>query len=100
MVAQLITQRRKQILVHSVLYYRMGESVIPDHKWNEWARELASLQEQYPDISANCPLAKEFENFDPATGFDLPLDNLKAIDEAQWLLNYHREREKNNVRTE
>lgn len=93
MVAERITQRRKQILVHSVLYYRMDESIVPDHKWNEWARELASLQEQYPDIAAACPLAKEFEHFDPATGFDLPLNNRKALEEARWLLNYHKEKE-------
>lgn len=90
MVAERITQRRKQILVHSVLYYRMGESIVPDHKWNEWARELASLQEQYPDISESCPLADVFRDFDPATGFDLPLDNRKAVEEALWLLDYHR----------
>lgn len=87
-VASLITRRRRQILVHSVLYYRMNTNLITDAKWSEWALELEELQNAYPDIAVKCPLAKEFERFDHSTGSDLPLDNEWAIGKAYQLLYY------------
>ena len=74
-IAALIYRRRQQILVHSVLYYRMNENLIDDATWSKWAVELEKLQNKYPDISKKVPLHREFENFDHSTGSDLPLDN-------------------------
>ena len=85
-IAALIAQRRRQILVHSIIYYRFGESVVPDHKWIQWARELCELQAQYPEIAAKCPLAEAFEDFDASTGFNLPLGDPHYYAVAKWLL--------------
>lgn len=71
----LINKRRRQILVHSIIYYQYNDNLISDAKWSEWAKELYDLQIQYPDIADICVMAKEFKNFDPSTGFDLPLDD-------------------------
>lgn len=87
-IKELITRRRKQILVHSVIYYRMDSNIISDDKWNEWARELCRLQNQYPDIAEECIFADEFKDFDPASGFDLPLENTWANNKALQLIAY------------
>lgn len=85
-IAELIFRRRQQILVHSVLYYRMNENLIDDATWSKWALELEELQEKYPKIARTVPLHEEFKNFDHSTGSDLPLDNPWAINKANYLL--------------
>ena len=91
-IASKINQRRRQILVHSIIYYRLGDSVISDFQWAEWANELHALQEQHPEIAKNCISAKEFEGFDASTGFHLPLGDPHYRAVAEWLLNYHRKK--------
>lgn len=91
-IAALIYRRRQQILVHSVLYYRMNENLIDDATWSRWAFELEDLQSRYPKIAKTVPLHKEVENFDHSTGSDLPLDNSWAINKAKYLLYLRGER--------
>lgn len=87
-IAELINRRRRQILVHSVIYYEMNDSLISDRTWSQWAVELAKLQKAYPDISARCPYAEAFSDFDPSTGYNLPLNDLWALSVARRLINY------------
>ena len=89
-IAELITRRRRQILVHSVIYYRYNDNIISDEKWTQWAKELEKLQAEYPDISKECPLSEAFEGFDHSTGFDLPLSDPWAIAKAEQLLNWRK----------
>ena len=91
-IASKINQRRRQILVHSIIYYRLGDSIISDFKWQEWANELHDLQEKHPEIAKNCIFAKEFEGFDASTGFHLPLGDPHYHAVARWLLDYHRKK--------
>lgn len=85
-IAELITRRRRQVWVHSVIYYRMNENIISDHQWSAWAFELAELQRLYPEIAAKCPYAEEFKKFDGSSGFDLPLTEPWVVDKARYLL--------------
>lgn len=95
-VAKLIARRRRQLIVHSVIYYKLGESIIGDYDWSMWAKELVELQEQYPNIAKTCPYAEAFEGFDGSTGMDLPLDDPWAIKKAHELLRiYGRELKEN-----
>lgn len=87
-ITELITRRRRQILVHSVIYYVLDDSIISDHTWTKWAEELEELQNTYPDIAKNCVYAKAFEGFDHSSGFDLPLRDPWAMNKAQQLLNW------------
>lgn len=84
----IINRRRRQILVHSVLYYRMNTNLIDDDTWSRWALELETLQEQYPEISVQVPYYDAFKDFDHSTGSNLPLDDLWAITTASNLLEY------------
>lgn len=92
-IAELITRRRRQLLVHSVIYYRLNDNIISDSQWGEWAVELEDLQKRYPEIAAECPLAKAFEEFDHSTGQNLPLDDPWAVNKAQYLLMLRDKRE-------
>lgn len=92
-----IEQRRRQILVHSVIYYVLDDNIISDNTWSKWASELVELQKKYPDISSTCDYAKAFENFDGSTGFNLPLDDEWADRQAHYLL-YLRDKKNLDVR--
>lgn len=85
-IAELINRRRRQILVHSIIYYKMNENLVSDAQWAAWALELEELQRKYPDIAAQCPYAKEFRGFDHSTGMNLPLYDFRAVNKARQLL--------------
>lgn len=69
----LINSLRKSFLVHSYLYYHLDKSVISDNLFNARAKMLARLQKEHPQITAI--YQEYFENFDPSTGFDIPVDD-------------------------
>lgn len=85
-IEELINRRRRQILVHSVIYYQMNDSIIDDSTWNKWAKELEELQRKYPKISEECVFNEAFKDFDSSTGYNLPLDNEWAVRKATELL--------------
>lgn len=72
-IAELIQQRRYQILIHSCIYYHLNTNVISDKQWDAWAKELKNLQEQYPDISKQVTLYEYFKDWDASTGAFLPI---------------------------
>ena len=72
-IAELIQQRRYQILIHSCIYYHLNQNIISDTKWDEWARELRNLQQQYPRISEKVVLYEYFSDWDASTGAFLPI---------------------------
>lgn len=85
-IAELIQQRRFQILIHSCIYYQFDSNLISDKKFDSWARELAQLQLNYPEIASKVLYADEFEGFDGTTGFDLPIKNEWVMNKARKLL--------------
>ena len=88
-IKELINRRRRQILVHSVIYYKMNQNLITDAQWTEWAVELENLQYMYPEIAEECVYANAFKGFDHSTGFSLPLDDSWAVMRARKLLQIH-----------
>lgn len=96
-ILELITRRRRQILVHSIIYYELNDNLISDSQWSEWAVELEELQAKYPDISAKAPLADEFYGFDHSTGQNLPLRDPCSVRKAEQLLRYSRMMKEENL---
>lgn len=90
-IYELINRRRRQMLVHSCLYYRMNENLITDQQFNHWGRELVKLQAQYPEIAAKVPYAEAFSDWDASTGFHLPLDDPWVTGTASYLLRISRD---------
>ena len=70
-ILSLINRRERQLLVHSYIYYELDKSIIEDDKWSKWAFELCDLRDDHRDIFEKSEYAKEFEDFDGSTGFDL-----------------------------
>ena len=89
-VVQRIEYLRKKLLVHSIIYYRLNESIIPDTKWAEWALELEELTQKYPEEGQNSFLAEEFRDFDHSTGYNLPLETPWAVQKAIDLVEYYK----------
>jgi hypothetical protein len=89
-ITELINRRRMQMLVHSYLYYQLGESIISDYDFDYWAKELVDLQRDYPEESKQVRYYEEFKDFDGSSGFDLPysMPNIQKI--GNRLLDYSR----------
>lgn len=84
---QLIRRRRGQMLIHSYIYYWLGESIITDDTWQAWANELKELQT--PPVKIGF-YDKEFKDWDGSTGCHLPRDTW-VITKARQLLRYAHE---------
>lgn len=92
-VEGLINRRRRQILIHSFLYYRMNTSIVSDAQYDQWARELAELQARHPEVAKKCAYADAFEDFsESVTGFNLPLHDPWVVGKGQQILRIHEKR--------
>ena len=67
-IEEKIRQRRRQMLVHSYLYYEKNVNIVSDSTWSRWAVELAELQREYPKQAKQVEFAEEFEDWDGSTG--------------------------------
>ena len=73
-IKEKIKQRRRQMLVHSYLYYELDENIVADSKWSKWAFELAELQKHYPKESNEVEYAELFKDWNGSSGADLKYD--------------------------
>lgn len=85
-IAEIIKQRRIQMLIHSCIYYRLNDSIIDDYTFDRWAKELAQLQNDYPEIARQVEWHEAFESWDGSTGFHLPIEHPWVIGHAEYLL--------------
>ncbi|MGJ0846503.1 DNA ligase LigA-related protein [Tissierella praeacuta] len=85
-IKALIEKRRRQIIIHSCIYYVYGKALITDTQFDKWAYELVDLQKKYPNIGGDW--AFEFRGFDGTTGFHLNLHNEWVMGKAQILIEY------------
>tara|TARA_Y100000389_G_scaffold200089_1_gene239808 strand:+ start:1514 stop:1840 length:327 start_codon:yes stop_codon:yes gene_type:complete len=84
--AELIKRRRLQILVHSCMYYVLGESIISDEQFDSWSIELEKLLKDNPGLYSD-RFDADFAKWDSASGFDLPLRDPWVMSTAQTLIN-------------
>lgn len=87
-VSELIMQRRRQLWIHSIIYYELNDNVVSDAQWAKWAVQLVELQSNYPSLSKSLPHYEIFKDFTPSTGYDLPLRDPGMMSKAIWLLRY------------
>lgn len=62
---------QRWIIVHSILYYEMDNSVIDDLMFDKNARQLVKMQSKFPDESKNTAYWYIFKDFDGTTGYDI-----------------------------
>jgi len=97
-ILQRISQRRRQLLIHSCLYYHFDTNIISDFDYDRIANELTALQERFPKISQEAPMYKVFSNWgeDGSTsGYLLPYNNIKVIEKAKRTIELNRWYKKN-----
>ena len=95
-IMALIKQRRLQILVNSLIYYRMDTTLVDDKQFDKWAYELRDLQRKYPNESKSVKFYEEFKDWDGTTGYNLPYYQFRYT--AEQLIRYRnklREEDKN-----
>lgn len=61
----------RYIIVHSIIYYEMDESVISDKKFDKKAQALVRLINKYPEEVKNSEYFQAIHDFDGSTGFHL-----------------------------
>ena len=89
-IIELISRRRRQIIVHSAIYYRLSTSLITDNQFDKWAYELVDLQKKYPKESCKADLYQEFKEWDGTTGFNLNFNSFLGL--AEYLIRICEER--------
>ena len=67
-IMEKIRQRRRQMLVHSYIYYELNDNIISDAQWSKWAKELEQLQKDYPIQSRDVEYYEEFKDWDGSSG--------------------------------
>lgn len=87
-VTKLITKRRRQIVIHSCIYYIYGKALITDKQFDNWAYELADFQKKYPENAKAADWAYEFKTFDGTTGYDLPILGAWVLGKSEMLIDY------------
>lgn len=84
-IQELIRRRRGQMIYHSAIYYHLDNNIISDYTWQQWADELAEIQNKHPD---QCNIGyhdEEFKDWNGSTGMHLPFT--PAIHQkAEWLI--------------
>jgi len=83
-VKEYILRLRRNMLVHSHLYYRLDNQLVPDDLWQRWADELAEVQKDY---GTDWDYYDEFfADWDGSTGYHLPSDKW-VVYKAAFLMN-------------
>ena len=85
-VLELMVRRRRQLLIHSYIYYGRGTSLISDGQWDRWARELERLNAEYPVLAGTGEFAGAFHKFTSASGYYLPYQSGWVVRAAEHLL--------------
>lgn len=79
-IKEKIRQRRRQMLVHSYIYYELDDNIVSDAQWAKWAKELEQLQRDYPKESAEVEEYEQFKDWDESSGaFLIFNDDIKKV---------------------
>lgn len=85
----LIRRRRRQILVHSCIYYELNDNIIEDSVFDKWAAELVGLQKEFGREYSD-RFDQWFRDWDGMSGFDLPVRDPWVYNKACELLENYR----------
>lgn len=66
-----IESLQRWIIVHSIIYYELGSSIVSDKVFDANARQLVQMQNDFPKDAKQSQYWYLFYDFDGTTGFDL-----------------------------
>lgn len=59
----------RYIILHSIIYYELNESVISDKRFDKKSALLVKLMNKYPEETRNSEYYRAIYDFDGSTGF-------------------------------
>lgn len=75
------------------MYYTLDESIVPDHRYDAWSRELVEIQAEHPHLIQGGYRPDLFADWTGETGYHLPqTEAMVAL--AHQLLESHKERQR------
>lgn len=92
-----ISYLQRKIIICSIIYYEMNESIISDKQFDEEARQLVNLQKQNKKDLNKSEYYYCMKDFDGSTGFDL-FGRLKKYDRvylthlAKYILKLYKQK--------
>lgn len=86
-IPETILRKRKQLLVHRILYYCYNKSIIDDYTYDQWNKQLNEFEEQYPEIAAKVQYHSISPNRTVGSDnlYDYPVECIRT---AEWLRDY------------
>lgn len=93
-----INYLQRKIILCSIIYYNMNETIIPDKQFDEEAKQLVKLQKENKKDLHRSEYYYCMKDFDGTTGFDL-YGRLKEHDKvylthiAQYVLRLYKQKE-------
>jgi len=70
-ILEKINRRRRQILVHSAIYYEFNNNIISDTMFDNWCRELVILHSKYIKECQQAVFQDVFKTWTGCSGYDL-----------------------------
>ena len=81
-----ISQLESKIWLWAIIYYRFGDSIVPDKTYDMTSKELQRLVSDYPDEFKLSTHYEVFKDFRWVSGYDLPLYDIRMTNEAEFVL--------------
>lgn len=72
------------LIVHSIIYYEIGTSILDDHQWDVNAKQFVWMARSDPIKASEIRWAYVMDGFDGTTGFHL-WSRLNKVDQARLL---------------
>lgn len=85
-ILEIINRRQRQIIIHSCIYYNLGDSIVSDVTFDKWAKQLVGLMQKFPHIAKESENYHYFIDFDGSTGYDLPIHSESTLSHAEYIL--------------
>ena len=81
-IVELINRKENQILIHSAIYYRFNDNLIPDWQYDIKLSEEFKMSYHYKDFI-------EYVNSDTPSGYNLPIATVEVTSKAMYLLRLY-----------
>lgn len=83
----------KWIIIHSILYYMLGESLVTDKQYDDNCYQLVDMIHKFPNAFKNSRYYYAYHDFDGSTGYHLfgrlnREDNKRLYSDADDFLKY------------
>lgn len=81
-----ISNLESKIWCWAIIYYRLGDSIVTDKKYDVTSKELQRLVKEYPEEFAASKHYSVFKDFSWVSGYDLPLYDVDMTNTAEFIL--------------